>query len=505
MTEKKSFSDDPKGQYYDLYHAGFYGFDRLEREFRADGWFYGRASDFALAKADLIRERPHNCLLTVMSGCYICGPMMALFLINDAALIVHGPVGCSSYLYSLFSLYWPKVMISTEMDEQDAILGGEPKLRRAIQEVLERYRPGMIGVIGTCTSSIIGDDLDGICTDLERESGTPIIPFHAAGFKHQVCNMGTDEAFNMIIDRMERRNDINRGSINFINFPAIVGHWKEFFEILPYLERLGIRINTHAPCLINFRELLEKFPQAELNVVRCTGMGLQSAEYAEKRLGIPYLRLPRPVSIQYTRDFILGIATYFGLQPEASVLIREEEERIAERLNRVRSKLKGRRVAITSGPGKNIALAQLMTELGMEVVYLAPVKVDPLYHELLQAWLKSTGQDPEFLSEVSVYETEAILSRLRPDLYLGIPVDRLSASRLGIPSIDMIAISYPQLAGFEGVVKTGEYLVDLLENRLLKDWGRYFEGQFPTFSSQEFLKVSPLALRPCQKKEGLER
>lgn len=482
--------------YYDLFYASFYGFDKLEKEYRADGWFYGRASDFVASKERLISARPRNCVNTIYSGCFICGVLVNVQLLEDAICIIHGPRGCGNHMHVTAGLTGRNErVVCTEMDENDAIMGGERKLREAIKEVADRYHPlGMIGVAGTCTSYIIGDDVEGICETMEAEIGIPIISLNAAGFKARHWNMASDIFFNMVIDRMRRTDEINKGSINFINFPVLPAHWREFFEVLPFIERLGIKINAHIPCLMTFQEMLDTFPRAELNVIRCPGMGYQCAEYAEQTLGIPYLRVGRQISLKYTEDFIRGLAGFFGCPEKGQALIAEEMEKIDGRLERLRKRLKGKRVAIGAGGGKSISLAQLCTELGMEVVFIGVFKTDPLNHDLMGDFIESTEQDPEVLAEPSAYETEAILSRLRPDIFLGMPEERPNCLSLGIPSLDMLSVSYPTLCGFEGVVTLGEQIVNVLESKLLRKWGRYLWKDTTPYSSKEFMENSPLVL-----------
>lgn len=500
MGEK---TEDQEGQArFDdaFFRMGFHGFDRLEKEFRADGWHYARASDFVEAKAEIIRRQPHNCLVSNESACWTLGPLLLSFLIKDSAIVAHGPAGCSTYWYNLLGLYGPKVMASTQLNERDAILGGGEKLRATMREILDSHKPGMIAVVETCVSCITKDDLEGICGELEAESGVPIVPFRGSGFRYPVWVIGFEEGFNRIIDRMERSEEKNERSVNFIN-PPVVFNWKAFFEILPYLQRLGIRINTHTFSYLTFRELLERFPRGALNVTRCSGQGMQCTEYAEKALGIPYVRVPTPFSIAYTERFIREIGEFFGLGAEAELLIREEKARIAPRIERARSRLQGKTVAIAAASGKNIALAQMATELGMEVLYLGLYKTDPLFHDLLRQWIRESGQDPEIQGEASNYEIEACMQRLKPDFYWGLADDRTPMTRTPSLCVDHIGVAMTrEHFGFEGAACFAEYLVNLQENRLLRNWGQYLRPHFPQLTGERYLTGSPLATRPCPKR-----
>ena len=502
MDEDKEIQA-PKEKIEDAFFTmGFHGFDRLEKEFRADGWYYARASDFVNAKQEIISTKPHNCLSSNETACWTLGPLMLTLLIKDSVIVCHGPTACSSYWYNFLGMYGPKVMISTQLNDRDAFLGGGAKLRETLLEVIESYKPGMVAVVETCVSSITKDDLNGICAELEQAHQIPIIPFRGSGFRYPNWVIGFEEGFNMIIDRMKRSEEKNERSINFLNTP-LVFHWRAFFEILPYLQRLGIKINTHTLSFLTFQEMIERYPRGALNVTRCPGQGLQCTEYAEKVLGIPYVRVPTPLSIKYTEQFIRKIADFFGLSAEAEALIQEEKARIAPRIDKARAKLQGKRVAIAAASGKNIALAQFATELGMEVIYLGLYKTDPMFHDLLRDWIHSTGQDPEVQGEASNYEIEASMYRLKPDFYWGLPEDRTSIGRLETIRLDHIGVAMNrEHYGFEGAAQFAEYVVDLMENRMLRNWGKYFRRHYPQLSGEGFLRKSPLAVRACPKRQG---
>jgi len=80
------------------------------------------------------------------------------------AIILHGPSGCSFRTARLLELEGIRVF-TTGMDEEDFIFGGSEKLESTVKYVIdylkkhkkkERY---IIGIVGTCPSMIIGEDL----------------------------------------------------------------------------------------------------------------------------------------------------------------------------------------------------------------------------------------------------------------------------------------------------------------------------------------------------------
>ena len=97
-------------------------------------------------------------------GCAFDGASIALVPITDAAHLVHGPLGCSGNswgargsLSSSSHLY--KMGFTTDMGENDIIMGGEKKLLKAIAEIKKLYEPPAIFVYATCVTALIGYDL----------------------------------------------------------------------------------------------------------------------------------------------------------------------------------------------------------------------------------------------------------------------------------------------------------------------------------------------------------
>jgi len=78
---------------------------------------------------------------------------------RDIVNLVHGPIGCSFYAWLTrrnqtrpgpndpnFMTY----AFSTDMQEENIVFGGEAKLKQAIREVYELFKPKNIGIFSTC-------------------------------------------------------------------------------------------------------------------------------------------------------------------------------------------------------------------------------------------------------------------------------------------------------------------------------------------------------------------
>ena len=80
---------------------------------------------------------------------------------NVDIIVMHGPAGCSFMASRPLENAGVRVVTSS-MKDNDLIFGGGPSLEKALKESKERFSPKTIAVIGTCASTIIGDDIKAI-------------------------------------------------------------------------------------------------------------------------------------------------------------------------------------------------------------------------------------------------------------------------------------------------------------------------------------------------------
>lgn len=77
---------------------------------------------------------------------------------NVDVIILHGPHGCCFRTGRLLENDGVHV-VTTAMSENDFIFGASAKLEETLKEVDELFHPQLVGVVGTCASMIIGEDM----------------------------------------------------------------------------------------------------------------------------------------------------------------------------------------------------------------------------------------------------------------------------------------------------------------------------------------------------------
>ncbi|MGZ7048369.1 MAG: Ni-sirohydrochlorin a,c-diamide reductive cyclase catalytic subunit [Methanobacterium sp.] len=88
----------------------------------------------------------------------IAASLYTLRDMNADVIILHGPHGCCFRTGRLLENDGVRV-VTTAMSENDFIFGASSKLEKTLREVNQMFSPKLVGIVGTCASMIIGEDL----------------------------------------------------------------------------------------------------------------------------------------------------------------------------------------------------------------------------------------------------------------------------------------------------------------------------------------------------------
>jgi putative methanogenesis marker 13 metalloprotein len=89
----------------------------------------------------------------------IAASLYTLRDMNTDVIILHGPHGCCFRTGRLLENDGVRV-VTTSMSENDFIFGASEKLEETLLKVDEMFSPKLVGVVGTCVSMIIGEDMN---------------------------------------------------------------------------------------------------------------------------------------------------------------------------------------------------------------------------------------------------------------------------------------------------------------------------------------------------------
>jgi len=296
---------------------------------------------------------------------------------RDIINLTHGPIGCGFYSWltrrnqtdpstTPDGHNFMNYCFSTDMEEREIIFGGEKKLRAAIQEAYDIFKPKMISVFATCPVGLIGDDVHAVTREMEEKLGITIFGFSCEGYKgvsqsagHHVANNGL---FQHIIglDNTVKEGDYR---VNLLGEYNIGG---DAFEIERVLNKCGITListfsgNSSVDFFANSHT-------ADLNLIMCHRSINYVAEMMEKKYGIPWFKINFLSAGGMSRS-LRKIAEYYGEQKlidRVEEVIAEEMPAVKKAQAEVRPRLEGKLAMMFVGGSRAHHYQEMFREMGM--------------------------------------------------------------------------------------------------------------------------------------------
>lgn len=442
------------------------------------------------------------------AGCkgVVLGPL------KDMVHIVHGPIGCAYYSWLTrrnkaksedpgqnFLHY----CISTDMQESDIVFGGEKKLARMIDEVVEILGPKAITISATCPVGLIGDDIQAVAKEARKKYGINITAYNCEGYKGVSQSAGHHIANNGLMENIIGEGDLEEPpapyTINILGEYNIGG---DSWEVERVLRDIGYHVQAVMTGNGSYEDLRNAHV-AQLNLVQCHRSINYIASMLETKYGTPWLKV-NFIGIQATIESLRNMALYFGDQ----ALINKTEEVIARELEEIEPLLEpyrkicaGKTTFCYVGGSRGHHYQGLYGELGIQTVLagyefahrddyegrevIPDIKPDadskniPDLHvspDATRYRLKIPQERMEELKEkiplsyysgmnvtmaegsiivddLNHYETEEFIKILKPDIFSSGIKDKYIPHKMGIPSKQLHNYDYSgPYAGFRGAV-----------------------------------------------------
>jgi nitrogenase molybdenum-iron protein alpha chain len=394
--------------------------------------------------------------------------------VRNAVLIQHSPIGCGAGQVIYNSIYRNGLalrnlpvenqhVICTNLLEEDMVYGGAAKLEQSIRDAWERNHPEVIFIATSCATGIIGDDVDGVASQMEGELKIPVIPLHCEGFKSKHWSTGFDATQHGIVRQIVRKQPKKQEDlVNVINL------WgSDIFT--PMLAELDLRVN-YVIDLATVKDL-EQLSEAAATVGFCYTLSSYMAAALEQEFGVPEIKAPQPYGFAGTDAWLRELARVTNRQEKAEAYIAKEHARIAPRLAELRELLKGKKGYVATGSAYAHGLIAVLRELGVEVNGSLVFHHDPIYdsqdprQDSLAHLVDNYGDVPFFsVSNRQQHQFYGLLKRVNPDFIL-IRHNGLAplASRMGIPAAPL-GDEHHSL-GYQGIINLGESILDILAHK----------------------------------------
>ncbi|HIH62045.1 MAG TPA: nitrogen fixation protein NifE [Methanobacteriales archaeon] len=393
-----------------------------------------------------------------MSTCKLFGAIRALIGIKNTIPIIHGPRGCAYHIRYLLSVRsGSRIRIcSTELSQEDVVFGAENKLKETIITVDRTYKPDLIPVLTSCSTSIIGEDIQKVARELKDEINADIIAISAGGFESDQSG-GYEEVLETLIKSItipkQTRGKTENPSINLI---GVFRGGPDLLELKKTLKRMGIDINCVLTSGSNLEDI-KNIPLAHLNYSFCDISGIIPCKILREEFGIPFVYYPFPMGFSNSLNFFKTLIDHFNLDYP----LQREYDKLKPSIDYFRQKLDGYKAAIIAGPTRAIALASFLKELGMTPVLIS---IDLIGEYTLKELKWALGDaKPRVLIQPEVGEIEKFIKKEQPHIILGGLGESYLSYNFKIPVLDVMH-GKELTWGFQGALSISQKIFNLIRS-----------------------------------------
>lgn len=298
---------------------------------------------------------------------------------RDIVNITHGPIGCGFYSWLTRRNQtkpagpdddnYMTYCFSTDMQEEDIVFGGEKKLRTAIREAYDLFKPRAISVFATCPVGLIGDDVHMVAREMKEELGINVFAFSCEGYKGVSQSAGHHIANNGIFTHVVGLDDNVKEDKYKINLLGEYNIGGDAFEIERILKDCGITVISTFSGNSTYGQFANAHT-ADLNTIMCHRSINYVAEMMEAKFGIPWIKI-NFIGAQATAKTLRKIAAYFEddelIERVEGVIEREMPEIIKVR-DDVRSRCEGKLAMLFVGGSRAHHYQELFREIGMQTI-----------------------------------------------------------------------------------------------------------------------------------------
>ncbi|MGZ4915513.1 MAG: nitrogenase component 1 [Halobacteriota archaeon] len=375
---------------------------------------------------------PLNAARIPRATCQLFGAIKTLSNIKHSVVLVHGPKGCVYHINYILGMRGdnPPNIYSTCMDEGDVIFGAADKLKSAIAELDAELKPDLIAVLSCCASSIIGEDVESVVSEVK--TGARVIGIDSGGFEGDYRS-GYSRTLQRLVEVLAQRS-VERAPTS-VNLIGLLRGGPDLAELRRVLALIGVSVNAVLTAQATVSQI-EQISSAALNVVVCEATGKEAAETLEERFDMPYIIEELPMGYRATRRFMNRVARALNLAVDIDVICPTYSGR---------PELPVQRIAVIGGPTRAIAVTNFLKEYNVEPVLV----VSDFDANTIERLSTLVSEQCEVLVAP---DHETIIEQCKAlgvDLILGGMLERPIASRLGIAHIDIMHGSEKTI-GFAG-------------------------------------------------------
>jgi nitrogenase molybdenum-iron protein alpha chain len=448
---------------------------------------------------------------------------------RDIVNITHGPVGCGYYSWltrrnqtrpeSADAANYMTYCFTTDMKEEQIVFGGEKKLKKAVQEAYDIFKPKAIGIFATCPVGLIGDDVHAVAREMKEKLKINVFAFSCEGYKGVSQSAGHHIANNQLFKHVIGLNDAKSTAKFKINMLGEYNIGGDAFVIEELLDKCGIGLIS----TFSGNSSYDKFTNAhiaDLNCVMCHRSINYVADMMEKKYGIPWVKV-NFIGAEAAAKSLRKIAKYFDdpqLVKKVEEVIAQEMQAVVKAREDIRPRCEGKTAMLFVGGSRAHHYQELFKEIGMKTLaagyefahrddyegrkVLPTIKVDSDSRNIEELVVeqdpakyrpRKSAEELEKLSregldfkeyegmmadmennaliidDISHYEAEKMIELYKPDVFCAGVKEKYAVQKMGVPCKQLHSYDYGgPYAGFKGAINFYKDIDQMVNNRI---WG----------------------------------
>ncbi len=435
----------------------------------------------------LVPAENRSVLINPGNTCMPFGAMWAVMGIHKAIPFVQGAQGCATYVRYTFCRIFkePATIATASFHEDAAVFGGKRNVVEGIRNLAVRYWPEVIGVVTTCSSEIIGDDMVSFLkmakNKLREEIGEEkadsidIVLINTPSFAGSHVE-GYNRAAKAFLESLATKRTAANNKVNIIPGMIYPGDIREIKHILDEMDieaTILFDISDTMDAPLNLPQNLPYYPPGGTKIDDIREMGNALATFAlqpeaggagasllERRFNIPAVIGPIPIGISATDAFISSLAKIADKKIPQTIL--DERGRLVDGMADTFHNTMMKRAAVFGDPDIVVGLTRFICELGMTPIAVASgtksktftQDIEDIFKEYKHLFLDT----PKIFNSGDIFEFEEYLKTCKQlELIIGHSklVDianelAVPLMRAGFPIYDRFGYQKKSIVGYRG-------------------------------------------------------
>lgn len=432
-----------------------------------------------------------------INPCKQCMPMgatMAFKGIAGCVMLLHGSQGCSTYIRRHMSAHYnePMDIASSSLSEQGTVYGGASNMKKAIKNMVKQYNPEIIGVATTCLAETIGENIERIIEEFKSEEADfvsvvnlkTLIPVATPGYGGSQF-----EGYYFTLKKLVEKLTIEGGKSGKINIVAPSVTPADIRELKKIIESFGVEYTMlpdisetlDAPYSTKYKKIAEG--GTTLEEIASMGKAVATIEfgyipddryspgvYLKEKFGIELYRLPLPIGLAYTDQFINTLEKITG--KEMSSHLKTSRGRMIDGIIDSHKHNAEGRAAIFGDPEVVIAVAKLCFENGILPAVISTGSSASKITEMFKEELAGVDEECIIIDDTDFQTIREYAKQKNVNILIGnssgkfiAEKDGLPLVRIGFPIHDRVGAQRALNIGYEGSMR----FLDSITNTLIEE------------------------------------